>query len=307
MSRVLNRDAIDHFIDRGWVRVEEAFAAEDALAVQAAIWRRMEPLGVLRSDPSTWTQPRVHLRESYRGPEFQRCDTPRLRGAIEELVGRGRLLNPDTPAWGWWPVNFSVGRDRPWTVPRTGWHWDGHHFRHYVDSPDQGLLILCLFSAILPQGGGTLLAEGSHMAVARLLARHPEGVDLVDAIGELNRSHPWFHALAGEPDPVPDENTDARAAAERIRRFMQETAEDEDGTRLRVVEAIGGPGDVYLCHPFLYHAASANHRDRPRFICNRIGTLSAPMRIREGGPAVDLSPVEISIRRALGLGERERT
>ncbi|GBG06427.1 hypothetical protein PAT3040_00954 [Paenibacillus agaridevorans] len=49
-----------------------------------------------------------------------------------------------------------------WTVPNVGWHWDGIHFRHYVDAPDQGLVCLCLFSDIGPQGGGTLVVEGSH-------------------------------------------------------------------------------------------------------------------------------------------------
>lgn len=296
--RILSGSDVEHFIEYGWVKLPEAYSPEDALAVQKAIWRRLEERGVDESDPSTWNAPSVHLRESYRGPEFDRCDTKRLQAAISDLVGQGRLLNPGHPSWGWWPVNFSVGAELPWTVPDRGWHWDGHHFRHFVDSPDQGLLTLCVFSEIGPGGGGTLLAEGSHRIVARLLEDHRDGIDLVDAIAELNRTHRWFGALTASGDASCNGQASPEGIARaRVARFMENVEHDDTGQALKVVELTANPGDVYLCHPFLYHAASQNHSGRPRFLCNRIGTLKSPMRIH--GPADDLSPVEISIRQAL--------
>lgn len=290
LGEVLSQSDIEQFIELGYVKLKEAYRPEDALAVQRAIWERIEQRGILEADPATWTEARVHLRESYSGPVFERCNSPRLLTAMQDLVGKGRLLLRTPSLWGWWPVNFSLGADTPWTVPHQGWHWDGHHFRHFVDSPDQGLLALCVFSSIHAQGGGTLLAEGSHAVVARLLARHPDGVNLVDAIAELNRSEQWFHELTTAPaSPV--------AEAARIQRFMATTVRDDSGRSLRVVELKGEPGDVYFCHPFLYHAASQNHSGIPRFLCNRIGTLNDRMRIYQNGPS--LSPVEVSIRRAL--------
>lgn len=295
MGRVLSEQEIDQFIEGGWVKVPEAYRPEDALRVQRVVWQHVEERGVKASDPATWTQERVHLRESYRGPEFDRCNTERLTQAIEDLVGVGRLLEREHPSWGWWPVNFFVGRDRPWTIPTRGWHWDGHHFRHFVDSPDQGLLALCVFSEIRSRGGGTLVAEGSHKVIARLLAGHPDGIDLLEAIEELNRTHPWFHRLTNE-NGDPDSEAWAR---ERIQQFTRPTR-DAEGTALRVVEMVANPGDVILCHPFLYHAASQNHSGVPRFLCNRIGTLASRMRIFEPEATVSgLSPVERSIRRAL--------
>lgn len=300
MSHVFSSREIEQFIELGWVRLSGAYRPEDALSVQNVIWHHIEERGVHQSDPSTWTEALVHLRESYSGPEFDRCNTVRLQQAIEELVGEDRLLNRDHPAWGWWPVNFSVGADRPWTVPDRGWHWDGHHFRHFVDSPDQGLLCLCVFSEIGPRGGGTLLAEGSHRVVARLLDAHPEGIELVDAITELNQTHAWFGSLTSQRSPSLDgELAGETSGPDRVERFMQSTYRDHTGQGLRVIELTADPGDVFLCHPFLYHAASQNHSGKPRFLCNRIGTLKTPMRIRKPRSQGHWSPVEVSIHQAL--------
>ncbi len=78
---------------------------------------------------------------------------------------------------------------------------------------------------------------------------------------------------------------------------MRRTFTDDCGTRLRVVETAGSPGDVLLGHPFLCHAGSQNHSGVPRFICNRTTPLRQPMCLDR--PDGDYSAVETSIRRAL--------
>lgn len=62
------------------------------------------------------------------------------------------------------------------------------------------------------------------------------------------------------------------------------------------VFAIGEAGTVYLCHPFLVHAAQHHRGTRPRFIAQ-------PPLLPAGGfdPALPPSPVQIAIRRACGL------
>ena len=59
-------------------------------------------------------------------------------------------------------------------------------------------------------------------------------------------------------------------------------------------------GDVYLCHPFLVHAASWPHRGKiTRFIAQPPLTPVGPLNLeRTDG---DYSPVEIAVRRGLGL------
>jgi len=57
-----------------------------------------------------------------------------------------------------------------------GWHKDGDFFRHFLDSPEQGLLTIVLWSDIEHRGGGTFVAPDSVAPVARLLAERREGV-----------------------------------------------------------------------------------------------------------------------------------
>ena len=95
------------------------------------------------------------------------------------------------PGIGLFAVNFRQGADKPYQPPSAsapGWHKDGWHFRHFLDSPDQGLLGIPLMTDVLPEGGGTFIAADSVPVVARYLAAHPEGV-LPDAF-------PWKDLLS---------------------------------------------------------------------------------------------------------------
>ena len=295
--RVLTPDQVDAFVERGWTRLEEAFPRQAAAAARDCLWERLAERGVVRDKAATWKEPLVHLKEAYDAPPFQACNTERLADAIEDLVGPGRWRGRGQRAsWGWWPVNFAVGADRPWDVPSGGWHWDGQHFRHFVDAPNQGLLLLCIFSDIRSRGGATLIAEGSHQIVADFLDRHPDGLELGEAIRTCAPAHPWLADLTGAA-AAPE------GAGPRIERFMERVTRDAAGRGLRVVEGTAQAGDVLLCHPFLFHAASPNHSGVPRFLCNRTTPLHGRLRVR--GPAgSDLSPVEVSVGRALALTGR---
>ena len=47
---------------------------------------------------------------------------------------------------------------------------------HYLDSPEQGLLVTPIFTKIVPRGGGTYICPEGIGKIARYLADHPEGV-----------------------------------------------------------------------------------------------------------------------------------
>ena len=328
--KVLTEAQVEQFMEKGWVKLEGAYAREDALAAQDYLWTEVEKRSsVRRSDKSTWTEPMVRINEAFLTPAFARCNTARLGDAIEDLIGQGRWANrtvygetEQLSGFGWWPVNFFLDADRPWTVPVHGWHWDGIHFRHFIDSPEQGLLCLCLFSDIAHRGGGTFIVEGSHKVVARFLERHPEGLELNEAIGMLNREHPYLSELTGAgrraaassggdiyADPGGEGAEEAGGslspedeAQARIDKFMSRETVDADGFALRVLETTGGPGDAILCHPFLYHSSSQNMIGVPRFMCNRTTPLKERMNLNRANEA-DYSPLELSIRRALGRQE----
>ena len=300
---------VEQFMELGWTVLPEAFPRRSALAAQDYLWARVAERGPQREDPATWTAPMVQISESYSDPVFRACATGRLADAVEDLVGPGRWTGrAESGGWGWWPVNFALGADRPWDVPTGGWHWDGQHFRHFVDAPNQGLLLLCVFSDVRPHGGGTVVAEGSHQVVAEFLSSHPEGLELGPAIGLCTRGHPWLAELTGhaEPGADPYATQGAGAAAPgRVARFMEQPHRDAAGRRLRVVETTAAAGDVLLCHPFLFHAASQNHLRVPRFMCNRTTPLRERLNLARSDPA-DHSPLEESIRRALALAAQRR-
>ncbi|CAI8009616.1 UPF0261 protein CTC_01794 [Geodia barretti] len=80
-----------------------------------------------------------------------------------------------------WRENLKahIGADTPWQPPSSevsGWHKDGDFFRHFLDSPEQGLLTIVVWSDIYPKSGGTFVACDSVQHVAQRLYEHPEGL-----------------------------------------------------------------------------------------------------------------------------------
>jgi len=165
---------VEHFLDKGYVVLEHCFDAEQAAPVVDRAWER---LGVDRDDPSTWDRPRVHL-PSVEHVDAEEFAPTAFAAACQLLGGRERVETP----WRWSDgiiANLGVGADRPFEEPSAevgGWHKDGDFFRHFLDSPEQGLLTIVLWTDVLSRGGGTFVATDSVGVVARFLAEHPEGV-----------------------------------------------------------------------------------------------------------------------------------
>ncbi len=291
MPRVLSAADIDRFLTVGHVVVPQAFPADAALAAQDHLWGKLHERGVARDDRTTWRNPMEFIAENYDGPPFDACATRRLADACVDLVGDGRwFAQHQTGYWGWWPVNFAVGADQPWDVPTEGWHYDTADGATVIDSNDQGLLVICLFSEIKPRGGGTLVVDGSHRVVTRFFRDHP-GLPQQEGIAKLLAMHPYLRALTGL-----DAATGSDADLPRVARFMQREWRDAHDA-LQVSEITGSPGDVVLCHPFTLHAPSQNHAGTPRFMCNRKAPLFERLQLdrADGGH----SPLEESIRRAI--------
>lgn len=170
----LTDEQIEHFLERGFVAIRGAFNAADAQQWVDDAWVRF---GYDRNDPGSWSEKRIHL--SAREHVDARTFAPAAwRAAVELVGGEDRVSLP----WQWgnsFIANLGLGSDRPWRPPSAaveGWHKDGDFFRHFLDSPEQALLIFVLWTDMLPRGGGTFVAADSVPAVARFLAQHPEGV-----------------------------------------------------------------------------------------------------------------------------------
>jgi hypothetical protein len=171
---VLSEEQIESFLRRGFVTIPACFTREDAQPWLDEAWIR---LGYDQADPTTWAEKRVHM-PSVRHVEVKDFAPTAWRAACELLGGEERIAQPYT--WGdGFIVNLGLGADRQWEPPSRssdGWHKDGDFFRHFFDSPEQGLLTLVLWSDIEPRGGGTFVAADSVAPVARLLAETPEGI-----------------------------------------------------------------------------------------------------------------------------------
>ncbi|MFD0687020.1 phytanoyl-CoA dioxygenase family protein [Actinomadura fibrosa] len=246
------------FVENGFVKVEEAFPRALADECRAVLWR---DTGCDPADPATWTRPVVRLPGHADPPFRAAANTPRLHAAFDALAGKGRWEPPG--GLGTFPVRFPSD-DPPGD---DGWHIDGSFpgddpadymtYRVNLASKGRALLMLFLFSDVGDDDAPTRIRVGSHLDVPPIL--EPAGDAGLAFIPACERAVP-----ASEHRPV--------------------------------ALATGRAGDVYLCHPFLVHAAQPHRGTEPRFMAQPPLVPSGPSRL--DGP--DPSPVETAILRGLG-------
>jgi len=185
--QVLTDEQAKHFLDKGYVVIHDCFTADAAAELTANIWTR---LGYDPNNKDTWAEPSIHMPSHHQVDVTQFA--PKAWQAACDLVGGAeRVAQPYS--WGdGFIVNLYQGADRPWepaTPASGGWHKDGDFFRHFLDSPEQGLLTLVLWSDVVHQGGATFVACDSVGPVTRRLAEYPAGVlpgGFGDLIGECS-------------------------------------------------------------------------------------------------------------------------
>ena len=189
--KVLSDQQVQSFMDKGYLVVKDCIDFKLANEWIDGGYRR---LGYDRNDPATWQKEIIWMKHANEMPV--RRMAPRAWDAILDVVGGEDRLETIVrlPPEGLYPVNsfnwndafianFRRGADKPWQPPSPeseGWHKDGGYFRHFLDSPEQGLLTIILWTDMRHQGGGTFIAPDSVRVVARLLAEHPEGLEPKD-------------------------------------------------------------------------------------------------------------------------------
>ena len=249
---------VDELWETGIVRLRGVFSDDDAARMRDAVWRDLfHTHGVVRKDPSTWQRRTkgAKLARAKRDPSFEAMLGPQLRALADEL-----LRSPSRMSGGYGVLLASFPDARRWHLPgRDGfWHSDCGDLRTVDGLP--WLQFFALFGDVDPGGGGTLLVSGSHRLLAAYLAEHPEQIDQQQWRPASQRSIPWLAALTQSVAGVDAEGDEARR-----RRFMDDRT-DVDGAPVRVVEACGRPGDVFVCHPLTIHCRPPNASDRPRFL-----------------------------------------
>ncbi|MFE2993457.1 phytanoyl-CoA dioxygenase family protein [Nocardia sp. NPDC059246] len=259
---MLSETQIEDFITEGFVKVEGAFSAETAAAGREILWRAT---GCDPEEPSTWTRPVIRLWDHAQEPFARAVTAPPLLAAFDQLVGPGRWFPRKT--LGSWPIRFPS----PEPPGDDGWHVDVSFpgdaapddylsWRVNIHSEGRALLMLFLFSDVGVDDAPTRIRVGSHLRLAPVL----------EPLGEAGTTmfdlHEFYTATADLPEAV----------------------------------ATGRAGDVYLCHPFLVHAAQPNRVGRPKFMAQPPLLLREPCVLDR--PDGAYSPVEQAIRRGLELG-----
>ncbi|MFO7178661.1 MAG: phytanoyl-CoA dioxygenase [Pseudomonadota bacterium] len=258
---------IERFIVEGFVRIDEAFPRDLADACRQILWLAT---GFQEDSPATWTRPVVRIGHIPHPLFREAANTPKLHAAYDALVGPGRWL--PLGSVGTFPIRFPSPED----PGDCGWHVDMSFgtenepdfmkWRVNVASKGRALLMLFLFSDVGEDDAPTRLRVGSHFDIARRLAPHgEEGLTL----GELAST--GFTESAHRPEAL----------------------------------ATGPAGTVYLCHPFLVHAAQPLRGRVPRFLAQPPLVPSVPLDpFRDDGNA---APVERAIRIALETQSDEPT
>lgn len=172
--KTLSPEQIQHFLDYGFVHLTDCFDTEFAAQSTSAAFDR---LGYVETDFNTWERPIIHMpnESSVNVKDF----APKVYGAFCDLLGgEDRIAQPVKWADGY-IVNFHLGAEREWVPPSPeagGWHKDGDFFWHFLDSPEQGLLVIVVWRDIEPKGGGTFIAPDSVKPIAEYLNAHREGI-----------------------------------------------------------------------------------------------------------------------------------
>lgn len=227
MSYQLSKNETAQFIQGGFVRIDNAFSTEIARAAVDILWKDI-PFD--RHNRQTWTEPVIRLGMYQQQTFIDSLNNERLTTVFNQLVGVGKWL--PCRSVGTFPVRFPVDKDPgdrgkhvdvsfPGNDPNNYFEW-----RANIQSKGRALLLLVLYSHVTDADAPTIIYQGSHTDVAKLLA--PEG--------EKGLS---FMELASKLDSLP--------------------------SRAKVL-ATGNAGTVYACHPFLVHAAQAHKGNTPKFM-----------------------------------------
>jgi len=219
---------------------------------------------------------------------------PKAWDAMCDLLGGEDRIEPSTAFWN---DAFIVNLGTPETcgsdkvnepTKLDNWHVDGDFFVHFLDSPEQALLVIPIFSDIQPRGGGTMVAPDSIPVMARFLYSHPEG--LLPTPMSFTPNVPPFTHVSDVPTQAEGRTIPGYCHLDHITECQ------------KFAEMTGEIGDVILLHPLMMHSRAPNLTRALRVITNPPVALKEPFQFSTAmGHAPSL--VERKTIAALGGGE----
>ncbi len=247
---MLTAAQLDELQTRGLTYLRALISSEQAAAIEDRIWTFLARRGIDRTDRATW--PPGGLMSNVQGLRqagvFAPFANDALFAVVDQLLGRDTWSKPRQEG----QALISFPQPQPWEIPHKTWHFD-LPAKGTVDG-FQAVRMLGYAATVGPRGGATLLVEGSHELVRRMVERSPNhnAGQSADVRRRLAGRSAWFKALT-------------TAGGDRVDRFMAD-GDEVDGVRVRVVEATGNAGDVCFMHPWMLHNIAPNAADRPRLM-----------------------------------------
>jgi hypothetical protein len=249
---------VERFVVDGVIAVREAVPRELAEECRDLL---LADVGIDPDDRSTWTQPVVRIMGRGGGPFTAAAMAERLGRATDAVVGEGRWV--ERRGIGTFPIRVP----HPEEPGDDGWHLDVS--LPPDDDPDT-----------VDYSRWGLNARSDRRALLWLMLFSEVGPDDAPTRIRVGSHLPVAAAVAPagdattSPYPLPDLD------------------------HLPVARATGDPGDVFLCHPFLVHAAQRHRGSVPRVIAQPdVAWADRPDPDR---PAAERSAVEEAIHRARG-------
>ena len=263
--KTLSAEQVESFMKHGFLRLPGAIPLEQCDRWTRDVWHR---LGMRADDKSTWTTERNHMAKLGVAPARELA--PRAWAAICELLG-----GEDRIARGgeMWTDGFIVNLGSPETEGRSTpprdlrlWHVDGDFFTHFLDSPEQALLVIPCWSDVEENGGATWICDEGPKRIGKLLVNRffffffffPSSPHLelnCPCIVLTKSSFQYDHPEGLNPRMRPrDEPIDPFRHHSVFNDIIQDVPEES------FHEMTGKKGDVILMHPLTLHSASKNGR-----------------------------------------------
>ena len=223
----LSIEDLEHFKKYGYCILKNVFNEEIGLKCQQRLWEEMKQYD--QNDQSTWIDKKFQLSKIYYDEKpFDDIFNERLCKSIDQICG---INNVEKFGAGWFTITFPghYQSNESWNIDGH-FHIDGTGFIHYPYSKEIGLILLILLSNIEDKGGGTAIAESSHILGIKKLI----------------------------------ENGIRGCTAEELTITLREKSENT----FDIIEVIGNIGDIILMHPLVLHARSKNLSKNVRFLCH---------------------------------------
>jgi hypothetical protein len=166
--KTLNEEQVASFMKHGFLRLEGAIPLDNCDSWTQNVWARlaMDP-----ADKSTWHTERTNMAKL--NSVLAADIAPKAWAAICELCGGEDRIAKGGETWfDSFIVNLGSEQTEGKTVgPREldNWHVDGDFFIHFLDSPEQALLVIPCWSDVESNAGATWICDEGPRRIGQIL------------------------------------------------------------------------------------------------------------------------------------------